>query len=310
MEKRLCEILNYMPENLRKILSKVFLITGDEIQEIRLRNKLPLIISTPKGSFAVLKDGEISPAVGGAYIVEPSDVQRVFKAICENSVYAFSEDIKQGFVTIRGGHRIGISGRVVTANGKIENFRDISSLNIRIAREVVGAANMIIDHILGPGGIVNTLIVSPPNGGKTTVLRDLARQISDKGVKTGIADDRGEIAALFKGVPQNDVGIQTDVIDSAPKAEAMTMLLRTMAPELIITDEISTAKDKDALLQCFGVGTAIIASTHGQSAEEVLERELLKPLFGKMGFGKIIVLQKEGHGVAAQLIGKVTVINQ
>lgn len=308
MEKRLAEILNYLPDHIRQMLYKTFEITGDTVQEIRIRNRLPLIIGKQNGSFAVLPDGNISPAVGGAYIVEPSDIQKIFRAICENSVYAFSEEIRQGFITIRGGHRVGITGRAVTEGRIIETFRDISSMNIRIAKEIIGSANSIIDNVLRPNGITNTLIVAPPMGGKTTVLRDLARQISDKGIKTAIADERGEIAALFRGVPQNNVGVQTDIIENAPKAEAALMLLRTMSPQLIVTDEISTKTDADALSQCFGMGVSVVATTHGETAEEILRREFLKPLLGGAGFKQIIVLKKEGRGLGTEIIGKVRAI--
>lgn len=309
MNRRLTEILNYMPEHLKKILAKTFEKTGDVIQEIRIRNKLPLIISCHNGSFAVLPDGRISPAVGGAYIIEPSDLQRIFRAICENSIYAFAEDIRQGFVTIRGGHRVGITGRANMNCGKIESFRDISSLNIRIAREVIGSANSIIDDVVKPDRIVNTLIVAPPMGGKTTVLRDLARQISDMGIKTAIVDERGELASVFCGVPQNNVGVQTDVIENVPKADGALMLLRTMSPQLIVTDEVSTQRDAESLLQCFGMGVSVIASTHGTSAEEVNNRGFLKPLLGGSGFKQIILLKKEGYGINTGIIGKVTVID-
>ncbi|MBR5156024.1 MAG: stage III sporulation protein AA [Clostridia bacterium] len=308
MNNRLAEILNYMPEHLKRMLSRTFSVTGDSVQEIRIRNSLPLIIGTQNGSFAVLPDGKISPAVGGAYIVETSDIQRTFRAICENSIYAFSEDIRQGFVTIRGGHRVGITGRASMYDGKIETFREISSISIRIAKEIIGAANDIVDKVLMPDKILNTLIVAPPMGGKTTVLRDLARQISNQGIKTAIVDERGEIASVFHGVPQNNVGVQTDVIENVPKAEGTVMLLRTMSPQLIITDEIATKADSDALMQCFGTGVSVVASTHGTSAEEVMNREFLKPLFGGMGFKQIIVLTKEGKGLNTLILGKATVI--
>lgn len=309
MNKRTAEILNYLPENMRRMLCRTFEITGDTIYEIRIRNKLPLIIGTESGSFSVLPDGKISPAVGGAYIPDTADIQKIFRAVCENSVYAFSEDIRQGFVTIKGGHRVGITGRASVNGNRIETFKEISSLNIRIAKEVLGAANFIVDDVLKETGITNTLIVAPPMGGKTTVLRDLARQISDKGIKTAIADERGEIAALFRGVPQNNVGVQTDIIENAPKAEAALMLLRTMSPQLIITDEISGKADAEALLQCFGMGVSVVASTHGRNFEEVLNRESLKPLFGGAGFEQIIVLKKEGRGINSEIIGEVRVIS-
>ncbi len=306
MNLRLAEILGYMPNHLQKILGRTVELTGDSIQEIRIRNNLPLIINTTCGSFAVLCDGNISPAVGGAYMVKSSDIQQIFRAVCENSVYAFSEDIRQGFVTIRGGHRVGITGRALTKDGEVESFRDISSLNIRVAREVIGSANYIIDQIHSSKGIANTLIVAPPMGGKTTVLRDIARQVSDKGIKTAIADERGEIAALYRGIPQNNVGVQTDVIENAPRADAALMLLRTMSPQLIITDEISTEKDAMAIRQCFGMGVTVVASTHGSSIEEVLKREYLKPLLCDGGFEKIILLRKEGTGINTKIFGEVT----
>lgn len=310
MNTRYDEVLNYVPNHLKAILGHTFEIMGDSLQEIRIRSRMPLVISTAKGSFAVSPDGSISPAVGGAYIVSESDLKQIFQGVCENSVYAFMDDIRQGFITLKGGHRVGFAGRAVTSGGKVENFREISSLNIRIARAIQGAANYIIDSIVKPEGIVNTLIVSPPMGGKTTVLRDLARQISDQGTKTALIDDRGELAAMFKGVPQNDVGVQTDVIENAPKEQAVVMMLRSMSPQLIVTDEISTKADADAMMQCFGTGVSVIASTHGCCAEEVMLRENMRPVLGGIGFKQIIVLQKEGKGMNTKLLGKVTVIDK
>ena len=308
MNARYNEILNYLPSHLKAILEKTAERVGDDLLEIRIRCGLPLIIVNSSGCFAVMEDGSVSPAVGGAYMVCEGDLRQIFHAICENSVYAYTDDIKQGFITVKGGHRIGFSGRTVTDGSRIETFREISSMNIRIAREVIGAANYIIDKVMNPAGIVNTLIVSPPMQGKTTVLRDLARQISDKGIKTALIDDRGELAALFKGVPQNDIGVQTDVIENAPKAQGALMMLRTMSPQLLVTDEISTFEDAQALLQCFGTGVSVIASAHGNSAQEVMCRENLKPILGGIGFRQIIVLNKEGFGLNTKVFGNVTVL--
>lgn len=302
MNMRLAEILEYMPKHIAAILTKTFETAETSIQEIRIRSELPLIISTVSGSFAVLPDGSLSPAVGGAYITTGADLRRIFQAVCENSVYAYIDDIRQGFITIKGGHRVGFTGRASVSDGRIENFREISSLNIRIAREVIGAANGIADSILTPGGIVSTLLVSPPMGGKTTVLRDLARIASDKGAKTAIADDRGELAALYKGVPQNNIGVQTDVMVNAPKSEAIVMMLRSMSPQLIITDEISTEADARAVLQCFGTGVAVIGSTHGGSIDEAAGREIIRPLIGANGFRQIIFLRKDGSGLNTKIL--------
>ena len=310
MNKRLEGILSYMPDNLKRIFFTVFLKVGDNIQEIRLRSGLPLVIGTSEGNFAVLPDGRLSLAVNGAYIISSDDIKRVFYAVCENSIYAFTDDIKQGFVTIRGGHRVGITGRATVTNDRIESFREITSLNIRIAREVIGAADLIIDNILKPSGILNTLIVSPPMGGKTTVLRDLTRQISDRGTKTAVVDERGELASIFHGVPQNNVGVHTDVIENVSKAEGMTMLLRTMSPEVIVTDEISTQKDAEAISRCFGTGVAVVATAHGNSVKEIMKRRPLQDVLGDMGFKQIILLKKEIVGANIKIQGEVTVIDK
>ncbi len=309
MNTRLAEILNYVPKHMRVMLSKTFEVTSEGVLEIRIRNGLPLVIETLSGSFAVLPDGSVSPAVGGAYIVGDTDIRQIFQAVCENSVYAFVDDIRQGFITIKGGHRIGFAGRVVINNGKIENFREISSLNIRVSREIIGSANDIIGKVLTSSGVKNTLLVSPPMGGKTTILRDLTRQISDSGIKTIVADDRGEIAAMYRGVPQNNVGVQTDVIENAPKADAVVMMLRAMSPQVIVTDEISTREDADAIKQCFGTGVAVIGSTHGGSVDEVLKRETIRGLVGGNGFRQIIFLHKDGTGLNTKILGKAVEVN-
>ena len=311
MNTRYRRITEYFPPSLRGIMERAIKESGDGLQEIRIRCGKPLIVGTSNGSFAVGSGGALSPAVGGAYIISECDMKMIFQALCENSVYAYMDEIRQGFITIKGGHRVGFTGRAVTEGGKVENFRDISSVNIRISHEVIGAANYILDDVLMPdGSVCNTLIVAPPMVGKTTVLRDLTRQLSDRGIKTAVADDRGEICALYKGVPQNDVGVQTDVIENVPKAEAVTMLLRTMSPQLIITDEIATEQDCKAVMQAFGTGVAVIASTHGNSAEEIMKRENVKELLGGIGFKRIIVLAREGIGVNTRILGKVTKVGQ
>lgn len=303
MDTRIKEILSYMPDNLKCMLMGALNNQSSVVQEIRLRANRPLILGTLNGSFAVMPDGKLSPAVGGAYITTKADINSVFRFICENSVYAYLEDIRQGFITIKGGHRAGFTGKAVCGDKSIENLKDISSINIRIAREVVGCANGIIDEILKYNKITNTLFISPPLGGKTTVIRDVARQISDKGFKVAIADDRGEIASMYKGVPENDIGIMTDVIENAPKKDAVSMLLRSMSPEVIISDEISNFDDACAVEQCFGTGVSVIGSAHGKSLSEIKGRKFLRPLIGKGGFEKVIILTSEGCGITKNIKG-------
>ncbi len=310
MNTRYHEVLEYFPEKLRPMLEKTFEIMGDNLNEIRVRCNMPLVAISSNGSFSICPDGNVSSTFDGAYVVSNLDLRKIFQAICENSVYAYMDDIKQGFITIKGGHRVGFSGKVVTSGKKIENFREISSLNIRIAREVIGAADHIMESLATPERVLNTLLVSPPMGGKTTVLRDVARQFSNRKIKTALIDDRGELAAMFKGVPQNDVGVQTDVIENAPKSDAITMMLRSMSPQLIVTDEISTREDAEALMRSFGTGVSVVASAHGNSAKEVMQRKNLSGLFGGIGFERIIVLSKEGSGINTRVLGDVTVIEK
>ncbi len=262
MNTRAGEILSYMPENLKKIIGVIFESHADIIQEIRLRIMKPLVIETLKGCFFVSEKGGISQNLRDAYILKPDDIRAVFQIICENSVYAYLEDIKQGFITIKGGHRIGFTGKAVCDRGKIESLKDISSVNIRIAREYKNCSKDMTEYIICEKEIKSTLFVSPPMCGKTTIIRDVTREISNRGFKVGIADDRGEIAAMYKGIPQNDVGIHTDVIENAPKKEAISMMLRTMSPKVIISDEISNLEDAYGVMQCFGTGVKVMGSGH------------------------------------------------
>lgn len=292
MDKRLEMILCYMSDSIKTVLKGVFQNVGTRIQEIRIRCQKPLSIVTENGNFFVTKDGLASTNNSNLYIVDTGDIRQIFTAICENSVYAYSEDIRQGFVTIRGGHRVGITGRAVVANGRVEGFRDVSSLNIRVAKEVIGAADGVMAYIMKEGKIKNTLIVAPPLGGKTTILRDLTRQISNFGFKTAVVDERGEIASIFQGVPQNDVGVHTDVVENTPKKVGMSMLLRTMSPQVIVTDEIATKEDVESLRECFGTGVSVVATAHGDGPEDIKKRQFLKKVLGGGGFEQIIFLKR------------------
>ena len=253
----------------------------------------------------MLKIGQESKTLD--YIVTQQDVLQAFEKICENSVYSYRRQICDGYITIRGGNRVGIVGSAVVDNGQVININYISSLNFRIASQKIGCSNKIIEDIIDiPNNTVyNTLIVSPPGCGKTTLLRDIVRNISNgisivgfKGKTVGVVDERGEIAAMYKGIPQNDIGIKTDVIDNMPKPEAMRILVRSMSPDVIVCDEIGSIEDVNAIDYAMCSGVKGIFTAHGKDIEEIIKNPQLSKLINNHIFERVILLNPEKRGDA------------
>lgn len=292
-KQRICDILPYLPDNIRKMLDNILFDEWIEVEEIRLRSNAPLTVQVWGEGCFITSTGGMTNYESDAYKVTQEEVNTAFRKVCENSVYAHLEELRRGYITVKGGHRVGVCGRAVTERGEINSFKEISSLNIRIAREIIGIADGVIDRIINGTKIKSTLIISPPLMGKTTLLRDILRQVSDRGFKCGLADDRGEIAAMYQGLPTNRIGAQTDVIDSAPKSLAIEILVRTMSPKVIISDEIGSEEDALAVLRAAGTGVEIIASCHGDSLRDVMSRRSLKPLFEDKIFKQAIILKRD-----------------
>lgn len=278
------EILNYMSFTIREKILKHNL---QDIEEIRLRVARPIAIKMEK------EIGIIEHKVSIEEILE------TFERICENSVYSYKKQICEGFITIRGGHRVGITGNCVFEDGEIKNVNYISSLNFRIAREKIGCANEIIKEVLDfkNNNIYNTLIVSSPGAGKTTMLRDLIRQISNMGKTCGVVDERGEIAAMYKGVPQNDVGMLTDVISNVTKAKGMNILVRSMAPQVIGCDEIGSKEDTQAINYAICSGVKGVFTAHGSNLEELKLNLDIRELLNSNIIERIIFLDEINKGV-------------
>jgi len=272
------------------------------IQEIRLRINCPATITMDKTYF-LKNGGEFSRSALDAIYVNQDMLKSTADKMCQNSIYSVQNELKHGFLTLVGGHRAGVCGKTIVENGKIIHLSEISSINLRIAHEIKGAANKVIAYIT-EGGVSNTLIISPPSCGKTTLLRDIARQLASEEfmLRVGIVDERSEIAAVFKGEAQNDIGFLSDVYDGCPKAEGMLMLLRAMAPDVIITDEIGSEKDEMAIFSLINAGVRVICTAHGYDKEDLVRREGIGKLIKNNIFEKIIVLsRKNGAGTIERM---------
>lgn len=245
------EILRYFPNQIYTLLKNTLMQNTNlqkDLQEIRIRAGKSILLKTRQADIII------------DYKISTNEILQILERLCENSIYAYKNQICEGFLTVKGGHRIGITGTAVTEDGKILNLKYVTSLNFRIAREVIDCSKHLLKEIidLENNSIYNTLIVSPPGKGKTTMLRDIIRNISNgigeihfKGMTCGVVDERGEIAAMYKGVPQNDIGMRTDVIENISKAKGIKMLIRSMAPEVIACDEIGSKEDVQAIRRSY-----------------------------------------------------------
>ena len=308
-------ILPFVSQGIRNTLEKVDKRVLESAEEIRLRAGKPLVIQQYLKEWFVSKRGNLDEFCSEPYIVDQSEISKTIEIMSENSIYAYQDEIKNGFITLKGGHRVGIAGKVVLDGNSIKNIKNISGLNIRISREIPGCSDHVINYILNKkGGIYNTLIISPPQCGKTTILRDLARKISDgiceagfKGMKVGIVDERSEIAACYKGIPQNNVGIRTDVMDGCPKSLGMSMMIRSMSPQVIITDEIGGQGDKESIMSVINAGVKIIATAHGYNLTELKSRREVIGLMEEKVFERFLVLNNsKGPGTLAEVIDGLT----
>lgn len=281
-------IIEYFPDKLRNILAEKLKTEG--LEEIRVRNGKPIILKF-NNKEEVIK-----------YAICSQEILEILQLICENSIYSYQKNISTGFITLHGGHRVGIVGSCVIENDKVININYINSFNFRIARQVIGCADGILEHILDlkNNSILNSLIVSPPGYGKTTILKDVTRQISNgienknfKGIDVGIVDERSEIASMYKGIPQNDLGIRTDILENVSKSTGMKMLVRSMAPKVIIADEIGSFEDLEAINYVLASGCKGIFTAHGANFEDISLNPVLKNLLDTHAFEKIIFLSPE-----------------
>ena len=276
------QIMNILSKDVQSVLTQENL-QFNHLQEIRLRAGRPVILLY-RGEEKIL-----------SMKVCEREIRETLDYVSNYSLYAYENELKQGFITIEGGHRVGMAGQVLIENGRVKNLKYISSLNIRISHEVVGCADKLFPHITHNMQMYHTLIISPPRCGKTTLLRDMIRQISDgndyvKGCSVGVVDERSELAGSYQGIPQNQMGIRTDVLDGCPKAEGMLMLIRSMSPQVIAVDEIGAPDEVQAIKYAMHCGCKMIATVHGESLEEIRRKPLLEQMISEQCFERYVVL--------------------
>lgn len=270
-------------------LRRAVLGSGEAVEEIRLRAGRPLAVTAQDGQERVLSRN------GQTWRVTQEQLRLTLELATGASYHSAAERLCQGFLPLRGGHRLGVTGTVELRNGVIHGYQSLSSICIRVARPVKGVADTIYNSIVTQKHAVSTLLLSPPSGGKTTLLREVLCTASGRDrLRIGLADERGEVAALWNGVPQLDVGSTTDILDGCPKAEGLLLLLRSMNPQLLAADEITAPQDVQALAMAANCGVPVIATAHGRSVDELGQRPLYHTLLEQRIFEQVIVIHRTG----------------
>ena len=286
------QILGILAKSIRQVIREETR-SLDGLQEIRLRTGQPV---------RVIRDNreKILPSEENPHIITKEELRETMDYISHFSLYAYENELRQGFLTVEGGHRVGVAGKVIMEHEKVKNIQYISSVNIRVSHEVIGCADSLLPYITKNRQVCHTLIISPPCCGKTTLIRDLIRQISDgngyvKGCSVGVVDERSELGGCYLGIAQNHLGTRTDILDCCPKAEGMIMLIRSMSPQVIAVDEIGTVEDIHAIEYAMHCGCRLIASVHGLDMEEAKKKPVLGELIRRRMFERYVVLGNGEH---------------
>src|SRR5690625_1295159 len=281
------EVLRLLPEKIKQAVLPHVSHTWNQLEEIRLRLNRPVELNFHHR--VVWLDHVMFTSTDSIFVLNQ---------LSDHSLYRLEEELREGYITVTGGHRVGLAGEVNSNNGTIKQLQHITFFNIRIAREIVNVASPFVQYLTDKNMYYNTIVLGPPQTGKTTFIRDLARLISDGNnkqipKKVGIIDERSEIAASLNGVPQHNIGMRTDVMDACPKVAGMMMMIRSMSPDVLVVDEIGKQEDVDALMEAVYAGVTIICTAHGSSISELKKRPSMKTFFYHNVFERFIILQKD-----------------
>lgn len=262
-ENNVSQILDKLPDEMAEAMLQLPQRALEELEEIRVRRERPILVYAGGKEYVL----ELSSGKG----CNQASVDALFHCILNHSAYAYQDQLANGYITIEGGHRVGVCGRVIMEKGRGKAVKDISSLNIRRSRQLLGIASTLMPFLFDANGrFCNTILISPPKCGKTTLLRDIIRQLSDRGLTVGVCDERSEIGGAFGGQAAYDLGIRTDILDSCPKQAGIPMLIRSMAPDVIATDEIGKREDREAIEGAVCAGVGLITTIHGASFNDLL----------------------------------------
>lgn len=293
------KVLPYLIPRLRLVLEKLKTASPERwarLEEIRLRAEQPLQVESGE-SCLVTPAGEITDDPEQACVVRAEDLHRTVQLMGGNSLYTLEEELREGYLTLPGGHRVGLAGECLVAGGHLLRLKRITSLNIRIARELKGIGHSLLPYLLAEGRPLRTIIVSPPQAGKTTLLRDLIRCFSNgealpAPVKVGLVDERGEVAGSYRGIPQLDVGIRTDLLSGCPKRDGVFLLLRSMGPQLIATDEIGRPGDLEIIEEILNAGVGLLTTAHAWDTADFSARPSLRKLWMQGLVERVVVLSR------------------